>query len=83
MEFCLSRPRGIAAAKAFFPKALKHHREPPSITLDGHQNRSSGSGSNGCGASLHCHRVASLLSFAPMLADVCPELCGALDRRAE
>ena len=25
------------AAKAFFRKALKHHREPHSITLDGHQ----------------------------------------------
>ena len=37
VEFCLSRTRGIAAAKAFFPKALKHHREPHSITLDGHQ----------------------------------------------
>ena len=32
-----SRPRGIAAAKALFRKALKHHREPHSITLDGHQ----------------------------------------------
>ena len=28
---------GIAAAKAFFRKALKHHREPHSITLDGHR----------------------------------------------
>ena len=37
VEFYLSRTRGIAAAKAFFPKALKHHREPPSSTLDGHQ----------------------------------------------
>ncbi len=37
VEFFLSRPRGIAAAKAFFRKALKHHREPHSITLDGHQ----------------------------------------------
>ena len=37
MEFYLSRTRGIAAAKAFFRKALKHHREPHSITLDGHQ----------------------------------------------
>ena len=37
VEFYLSRTRGIAAAKAFFPKALKHHREPHSITLDGHQ----------------------------------------------
>ena len=37
MKFCLRRTRGIAAAKAFFRKALKHHREPPSITLDGHQ----------------------------------------------
>ena len=37
MEFYLSRTRGIAAAKAFFPKALKHHREPQSITQDGHQ----------------------------------------------
>ena len=36
VEFFLSRTRGIAAAKAFFPKALKPHREPPSITLDGH-----------------------------------------------
>ena len=37
VEFYLSRTRGIAAAKAFFRKALKHHREPHSITLDGHQ----------------------------------------------
>ena len=37
VEFCLSRTRGIAAAKAFFRKALKHHREPHSITLDGHR----------------------------------------------
>ena len=37
VEFCLSRTRGIAAAKAFFRKALKHHREPHSITLDDHQ----------------------------------------------
>ena len=37
MEFFLSRARGIAAAKAFFRKALKHHREPYSITLDGHR----------------------------------------------
>ena len=37
MEFYLSRTRGIAAAKAFFRKALKHHREPHSITLDGHR----------------------------------------------
>ena len=35
VEFFLSRTRGIAAAKAFFRKALKHHREPHSITLDG------------------------------------------------
>ena len=41
VEFCLSRTRGIAAAKAFFRKALKHHREPHSITLDGHQPRPS------------------------------------------
>ena len=33
----MSRTRGIAAAQAFFRKALKHHREPHSITLDGHQ----------------------------------------------
>ena len=26
VEFYLSRTRGIAAAKAFFRKALKHHR---------------------------------------------------------
>ena len=37
VEFFLSRTRGIVAAKAFFRKALKHHREPHSITLDGHQ----------------------------------------------
>ena len=37
VEFLLSRTRGIAAAKAFFRKALKHHREPHSITLDGHR----------------------------------------------
>ena len=37
VEFFLSRTRGIVAAKAFFRKALKHHREPHSITLDGHR----------------------------------------------
>ena len=37
VEFYLSRTRGIAAAKAFFRKALKHHREPHSITLNGHR----------------------------------------------
>ena len=37
VEFCLGRTRDIAAAKAFFRKALKHHREPHSITLDRHQ----------------------------------------------
>ena len=37
VEFFLSRTRGIAAAKADFRKALKHHREPHSITLDGHR----------------------------------------------
>ena len=37
VEFFLSRTRGIAAAKAFFRKARKHHREPHSITLDGHR----------------------------------------------
>ena len=31
VEFFLSRTRGIAAAKAFFRKALKHHQEPHSI----------------------------------------------------
>ena len=36
-EFFLSRTRGIAAAKAFFRKALKHHQEPHRITLDGHR----------------------------------------------
>ena len=36
VEFCLSRTRDIAAAKAFASaQALKHHLEPPSITLDG------------------------------------------------
>ena len=37
VEFYLSRTRGIAAAKAFFRKALKHHAHPHSITLDGHE----------------------------------------------
>ena len=37
VEFFLSRTRGIAATPAFFRKALKHHREPHSITLDGQQ----------------------------------------------
>ena len=37
VEFFLSRTRGIAAAKAFFRKALKHHRGLHSITLAGHQ----------------------------------------------
>jgi transposase-like protein len=35
VESYLSRTRDIAAAKAFFRKALKHHGEPRSITLDG------------------------------------------------
>ena len=39
VELFLSRARGIAAAKAFFRKALKHHRELHSITLDGHRLR--------------------------------------------
>ncbi len=37
VEFFFSRTRGVAAAKAFFRKALKHHGEPHSITLDGHE----------------------------------------------
>ena len=37
VEFYLSRTRGMAAAKAFFRKALKHHPHPHSITLDGHE----------------------------------------------
>jgi transposase-like protein len=37
VEFYLSRTRGIAAAKAFFRKALNHHPEPHSITWDGHR----------------------------------------------
>ena len=32
-----SSSRWSAAARAFFRKALKHHREPHSITLDGHR----------------------------------------------
>ncbi len=35
VESYLSRERDVAAAKAFFRKALKHHGEPRSITLDG------------------------------------------------
>ena len=34
VESYLSRTRDITAAKAFFRKALKHHGEPRSITLD-------------------------------------------------
>jgi transposase-like protein len=37
VEFYLSRTRGIAAAKAFFRKALKRCPHPHSITLDGHR----------------------------------------------
>jgi transposase-like protein len=37
VEFYLSRTRGIAAAKTFFRKALKHRSHPHSITLDGHR----------------------------------------------
>ena len=37
VEFYLSRTRGIAAAKAFFRKALKDRPHPRSITLDGHR----------------------------------------------
>jgi transposase-like protein len=39
VESYLSRTRDIAAAKAFFRKALKHHGEPRSITLDGFEPR--------------------------------------------
>jgi transposase-like protein len=35
VESHLSRTRDIAAAKAFFRKALKHHGQPRTITLDG------------------------------------------------
>ena len=35
VESYLSRTRDVAAAKAFFRKALKHHGEPRTITLDG------------------------------------------------
>ena len=35
VESYLSRTRDVGAAKAFFRKALKHHGEPRSITLDG------------------------------------------------
>ncbi|MBV9034115.1 MAG: IS6 family transposase [Acidobacteriaceae bacterium] len=35
VESYLSRTRDISAAKAFFRKALKHHGEPRTITLDG------------------------------------------------
>src|SRR3954453_16788459 len=34
VESFLSRTRDVAAAKAFFRKALKHHGEPRSITID-------------------------------------------------
>ena len=34
VESYLSRTRDLAAAKAFFRKAMKHHGEPRSITLD-------------------------------------------------
>jgi transposase-like protein len=37
VESHLSRTRDIAAAKAFFRKALKHHGQPRTITLDGFQ----------------------------------------------
>ena len=47
VEFYLSRTRGIAAAKAFFPKALKHHREPHRITVDGHPPSHSGPAAHG------------------------------------
>ena len=35
VESYLSRTRDMAAAKTFFRKALKHHGQPRSITLDG------------------------------------------------
>ena len=35
VESHLSRTRDVAAAKAFFRKALKHHGQPRTITLDG------------------------------------------------
>jgi len=37
VESYLSRTRDITAAKAFFRKALKHHGEPRTITLDAFQ----------------------------------------------
>src|SRR5215213_11306407 len=37
VESHLSRTRDIAAAKAFFRKALKRHGQPRTITLDGFQ----------------------------------------------
>ena len=37
VEFYLSRTRGVAAAQAFFRKALKDRPHPHSITLDGHE----------------------------------------------
>ena len=35
VESSLSRRRDVSAAKAFFRKALKHHGQPRTITLDG------------------------------------------------
>jgi len=35
VESYLSRRRDVSAAKAFFRKALKHHGQPRTITLDG------------------------------------------------
>src|SRR5262245_41825189 len=35
VESHLSRTRDVTAAKAFFRKALKHHGQPRTITLDG------------------------------------------------
>ena len=35
IDFCLSRNRDKNAATAFFRKAMKHHGEPRTITLDG------------------------------------------------
>ncbi len=37
VDFFFSATRGIAAAEAFFRKAIRHRGEPRSITLDGHE----------------------------------------------
>lgn len=51
VESHLSRTRDVTAAKAFFRRALKHHGQPRSITLDGFEPSHAALRRMGCGTS--------------------------------